>query len=294
MRTAVIKVILRCARAVPPAFAWRLGELLGWFIGGLPLRDTRRCRAHLARAFPERDAAWLTRTTRGCFRHFVATVLWTLATWSRDARSLRRGIAVEGAEHVRALARAGRRGEGTVVYAGHFGNWELLARTFGGLTPSAVIGRHLRNPALDELVQSMRGSGGSQVVYQDDDVRDLLRILRSGRLVATLADQDIPHLAGCFVPWFGELAWTPAAPAALALLSRSAVQCVHLYRKAGRWVLHAGPRVSFPRTRDREADQLAITGWATAYEEQLVRSQPTQWVWWHKRWRTRPPGPAVD
>ena len=289
MKAALLRLLLTCLRAMPTGFAWRAGAGLGATAALLPLRDVKRCRAHLAKAFPEHDAAWISRTTRRCFRHFGATALWSLATWTRDPARLRRGIVVEGAEHIRELARASRRGEGTVVYAGHFGNWELLARTFGGITPSAVIGKRLRDPAIDAVVQGMRASGGSQVVYQDDDVRSLLRILRTGRLVATLADQDIPQLAGCFVPWFGDLAWTPVAPAALALLSRSAVQCFHLYRKGGRWVLHASPRVAFARGRDREADQLAVTGWATAYEERLVRAHPEQWVWWHKRWRTRPP-----
>lgn len=290
----MLHLVLRAARALPPRVAWRLGEGLGWLVGGLPLRDVRRCGEHLARAFPARDAAWVARTRRRCFRHFGATALWTLANWTRDATGLRRGIAVEGADHLRDLVRAGRRGEGTVVYTGHLGNWELLARTFGGLTPSAVIGKRLRDPALDALVQQQRTSGGAVVVYQDADVRDLVRILRGGRLIATLADQDIPQLAGCFVPWFGELAWTPVAPAALSLVARVPVQPFFLFRRAGRWVLHAGPRVRFPRSADRTADQLAITAWATAYEEALVRQQPEQWVWWHKRWRTRPEIPQKD
>ncbi len=292
MKATLLRLVLCAARACPPRFAWWLGERLGWLAGALPLRDVRRCATHLAKAFPERDGAWIERTTRRCFRHFGATALWTLATWTRDAVALRRGIMVEGADHLRELVRAGRRGEGTVVYTGHLGNWELLARTFGGLTPSAVIGRRLRDPALDALVQQQRTSGGATVVYQDTDVRELVRILRGGRLIATLTDQDVPHLTGCFVPWFGELAWTPVAPAALALVARVAVQPFFLYRRAGRWVLHAGPRVRFPRGADRTADQLTITTWATAYEEALVRLQPEQWVWWHKRWRTRPP--AVD
>lgn len=289
VKAAVLGATLRLLRSVPPEFAWAVGERLGWLVGRLPLRDVRRAREHLAQAFPEQDAAWAARTARRCFRHFGGAMCWSLAAWTRDPVALRRGIAVEGPEHVRALVRACRRGEGTVVYAGHFGNWELLARVFGGLAPVAVIGRRLRDPAIDALVQGMRAGGGATVVYQDDDIRDLLRLLRSGRAIATLADQDVPQLAGTFVPWFGRLAYTPVAPAALALLGRAAVQSVHLYRRRGRWVLHAGPRRKVVRSGDREADQLAITAWATAYEEALVRREPAQWVWWHKRWRTRPP-----
>ena len=119
-------------------------------------------------------------------------------------------------------------------------------------------------------------------------LRVIVRALRAGKTVATLADQDIPHLNGVFVPWFGDAAWTPSAPAALAQLARAAVMPVFLLRRHGRWVVHAGPRVHFPRSTSREADLLAITAWATAYQERLVAEHPPQWVWWHKRWRTRP------
>jgi KDO2-lipid IV(A) lauroyltransferase len=90
------------------------------------------------------------------------------------------------------------------------------------------------------------------------------------------------------VPWFGVDAYTPSAPAALTLLGGGGAQCAFLYERAGRWVLHVSPRRVFPRTRDREADLRAITGWAIRYEEALVRRAPEQWVWWHLRWRTRP------
>ena len=286
----MLDALLSLTRTIPLGLAWRLGELLGDTVGCLPLRDVKRCRTHLAKAFPDRDAAWVDRTTRACFRHFGATALWTLASLRRTPAELRRGIAIEGVEHIRALWAASRRGEGTVVYTGHLGNWELLSRTFATLTPSCVIGRKLRSPLADAIVRQMRTQGGAQVIDQDADVRVIVRELRAGKLVATLADQDIPHLNGVFVPWFGDQAWTPSAPAALALLARAAVMPVFLLRRHGRWVVHAGPRVRFPKGATREDDILAITAWATAYQERLVAEQPQQWVWWHKRWRTRPTG----
>ena len=279
---------LRTTRVMPPRLAWWLGARLGWLFGSLPLRDARRCREHLGRAFPDRDAAWIERTARRCFRHFGRMALWSLSTLGRDPRSLCRGIAVEGADNLRELARACRRGQGTVGFVGHFGNWELLARLSNLLAPTTMIGRRLRHPLADRLVQGLRASSGGRIVYQDQDVRVPLRELRSGRFVATLVDQDIPRLAGVFVPWFGIDAYTPSAPAALALLGGGAAQCAFLYERGGRWVLHVGPRRIFPRTRDREADARAITAWVIRYEEALVRRAPEQWVWWHLRWRTRP------
>jgi KDO2-lipid IV(A) lauroyltransferase len=280
---------LRIGRVVPPGFAWRFGGMLGDLAGRLPLRDLRRAREHLARAFPERDRRWVRRTARRTFRHFGRMALWTIATAHRDPRDLRIGVGVEGRENLRGALLAHRRGEGTVGLSGHFGNWELLARLGGTLIPLTLVGRRLRDPDLDALVVGLRATAlDSRIIYQDEGARPCLRALRDGRLLSTLPDQDVPRLAGTFVPWFGIPAWTPVGPAQLAVLGRAPVMPVFLYVRDGRWVIHWGPRLRWPTSGDRDADARAITAWVTAYEEALVRRHPEQWVWWHKRWRTRP------
>lgn len=289
---ALAGLALDLARCLPPGFAWWAGGLLGHAFALLPGREQRRCREHLAIAFPGRDAGWIERTARATFRHSGRMALWTLAVNRRPPADLRRGMVVVGAEHLRALARACRRGEGTFVFTGHLGNWELLVRVFATVIPTTVIARRLRHPLADALVQAGRAQGGAEVVYQDDDPRAVLRALRAGRAVGTLFDQDVPSLAGTFVPWFGRLANTPSGPAALALLARVPVQAIYCYRQAGRWVLHIGPRTLPARGGDRSAAITALTAQQTGYLEALVRRFPSQWVWWHKRWRIRPPGEA--
>lgn len=296
----LVRLLLRCARILPPRQALWLGGLIGDAIGQLPHRDVRRAREHLGKAFPGQPPAWHARTARRCFRHFGRMALWTLATAQRDPLSLRRGIAVEGLDNWRGLAQACRRGEGTMGMAGHLGNWELLARVAATVVPLTVIGRRLRWPLADRLVWESRTSGGAHLVYQDADVRETIRELRGGRFVATLPDQDIPRLAGVHVPWFGHPAYTPAGPGVLAQLAGGWVQpghCLLVSRGGYRWtwMLHCGPRVRFPRFRDRDAGSRTIMAWAMAYEEQLIRRAPEQWVWWHRRWRTpvAQPSPAL-
>ncbi len=279
---------LRALRVLPPRLAKRLGGALGDLFGRLPLRDQRRCREHLARGFPQADPAWIERTARRAFRHFGSVALWTLATLPSDPRELRRQVIVEGAANARALVRRSRAGQGTVIASGHLGNWELLSRVAGTVMPMSVIGRRLRWPRADALVRRIRESGGTRQLDQDTDMRELVREVRSGRALATLPDQDVPRLAGVFVPWFGIPAYTPVGPAALAGFADGHVMPVFMLERNGRWVLHCGPLRHFPRSRDRVADQLAITAWFMRYEEGLVRQIPHQWVWWHRRWRTRP------
>src|SRR5258708_35102567 len=106
-------VLSRSFRIIPPALAWRLGGWGGELFAMTPAREPRRCRAHLAKAFPERDAAWVERTARRCFRHAGRMALWTVATLHRPARALRRGMIEEGVENLRAMVRACHRGEVT-------------------------------------------------------------------------------------------------------------------------------------------------------------------------------------
>jgi len=287
-----LDVVLAATRMIPPGFAFWAGGVLGWWFGHLPMRDQRRARANLRRAFPERDEAWIERTTRHCFRHFGRMALWSMATVTLPPRRLLRTMVIEGREHFMDLMRASHRGQGTVLFTGHYGNWELMARAGAQYLPLSVIGKRLRNAQLDALVVRIRASGGARVLYQDEDVRTLVRELRRGRVLCTLADQDIPRMTGIHVPWFGVPAHTPVAPAALVMLGSGQVQAAFCFAYGGRWVMHLSPRRHIPRGSDRQASIRAITTWITAYEEALVRRHPEQWVWWHMRWRTQPPAAA--
>lgn len=283
----VARSALCLGRMLPADFAWWLGGIIGWFVGGLPARDPRLARTHLRRAWPDRDEKWIASTARRVFRHAGRMALWSLATCHCRARHQCHGIMVEGADNLRATVRASRRGEGTVIFSGHFGNWELLARITGAIAPVALIGKRMRDPDLDALVLAVRqGTPDSLTIYQDEGVMPALRALRQGRLLAALADQDVRRLAMMPVPWFGSPAATPTGPAQLARLSGCAMQPVFCYRRGAHWVVHWGPRRVGVRTKDREADAGQLTVWVTSYFEALVRRHPEQWMWWHRRWRS--------
>ena len=279
---------IKCARIIPEPFAWWLGRIGGSTFAVWGGRDPGRALDNLRRAFPDKSEYALRQIQRRNFGHVGSMALWTLRSIGRDPRSLCRGISLEGSEHIKDTLRANRRGEGTIGFTGHFGNWELLGRTIGIIQPATVVGKRMRSPLVDALVKWIRTGTGSQQVDQQEGLRPLLRALRQGHLIGCLADQDVPALAGGFVPWFGELAYTPTGPALLAAMDRKAcLQVSVMYRRGNRWCLHAGPRWQVP-PGDRTEAALELTAKATAYFEQLVARNPEQWVWWHMRWRTRP------
>jgi len=283
----LLRHLLPLGRLVPPTLAWRVGSALGATFAQLPGREQRRCRAHLARGYPEASTAWIARTSRRCFGHFGATALWLWSTMQQPPSRLGRRMPVEGRAHLAAMLAACRRGEGTLLVSGHIGNWELFARVLGCMTPLTVLGRSMHDPEHDAIVRQLRCQFGNRQLDQNAGMRALLRELAEGRLMATLPDQDVRRLAGCFVPWFGESAYTPTGPAAVAVLARVDVQPIFCYRRAGHWVVHFGPRIR-PRSADRQQAIVELTARITAYQEQFVRRVPEQWAWWHRRWRTRP------
>jgi KDO2-lipid IV(A) lauroyltransferase len=285
---SVLLGMVRLIGVIPHEALWRFGRGAGHLFGSLNGRDQRRCREHLAKAFPEWSEAEVRRRATAAFGHIGGMALWTVGTLFHDPRRLAKRMAVEGRDNLRELWKATRSGAGTLIYTGHFGNWELLSRLGGFYLPTTAVGRRLRSPLADAFIKALRTSTRTQQVDQQQGMRPCLRALQDGRMLATLADQDVPALPGVFVPWFGHLAYTPSGPAALAIRAGADCQPLFCYRSGRRWVIHIGPRRAFRPGAERKSEAQAITAWATAYQEQLLRRTPSQWVWWHKRWRTRP------
>lgn len=292
----LIILLLRAARALPASWAWGLGRFAGATFAQWGGRDPQRALEHLARAFPQRSPQQLRHIQRRAFAHAGAMALWTLRSLGEDPKALIRGMAVEGGPQLKEMLRASQRGQGTVVFTAHFGNWELLGRSIGAVAPATVVGRRMRSALADGVIKWMRTATGCEQIDQQEGLRPVLRSLRGGRIIGCLADQDVPALSGAFVPWFGEQAYTPTGPALLAAMTpECCFQVVLCYRQSYRhgyghsqhWCIHAGPRWTLP-AGDRAEAAHALTARATAYIQDLVARHPEQWVWWHKRWRTRP------
>ncbi len=281
---------LRFLRIIPLPAMRLIGLRLGYAMGYLPMRDVKRCRAHLRRAYPDADEQWIHKTCVRCFGHFGRTMFSTLRLLNVNNKDLYKAIKVEGYENLLAHRAAHERGEGTILLGGHFGNWELQMRFMGLAGQIFSVGKKLRSEFLDDFVVThMRTkNNNAKIIYQEQGLLPCARALRRGGSVTMVPDQDLPRFPGIFSPWFGIPAYTPSGPAKLARNQGVAIQPCYFYEHAGYFVFHWGPRKTFEKTDNDEADVQAMTDWIMAYQEQLVRRHPEQWVWWHKRWRTQP------
>lgn len=200
---------------------------------------------------------------------------------------------LQGREHLEAVLRAG---QGCIAVTGHIGNWELLAAYFAwqGVQVSAIA-RRVYVPHLNRMIVEWRRRQGVETILREspDSARAILRVLKRNGILAMLIDQDT-HVPSISVPFFGRLARTPVAAAALAVRRNLPAVPVFIQRlgKLGWRVTIRAPL--YPNSALPPAQRVRdLTAALNRALEEQIRANPAEWVWWHRRWR-RTPMPNLD
>jgi KDO2-lipid IV(A) lauroyltransferase len=248
-------------------------------------RLRRVAKRNLSLALPQADAAAI---IDAGFQS-IARVLLAFAKFPAIHRAnVHQWIRCEGAEHFETALRAGR---GVLFATAHLGNWELSAFAHALLTgPMNVVVRPLDNPLIDRMVERRRGLSGNRLISKRDIARPILKALAANQAVGILIDQNSMPEAGVFVDFFGVPACTGSGFAKLAARSGAAVIPGFAFWSAKErlYVLRFYPPV--PMTGHAAHDTAALQ----RVLEEIVRAHPDQWLWIHRRWKTRPPGePAL-
>ena len=239
---------------------------------------------NLSLAMPELSPAGRSAIVDGVFRS-IGRVLLSFARFPSIRRdNLARSIRCEGAGY---FEEALRRGRGVLFATAHLGNWELSAfahALFQG--PMSVVVRPLDNPLIDRLVERRRALTGNQPILKRDSARAILKALAANQAVGILIDQNASADSGVFVDFFGVPACAGTGFAKIAAHSGAAViPGFALWSEAeGRYVLRFYPPVEIVGDAARDTATLQ------ARLEEVIRAFPDQWLWIHRRWKTRPPG----
>ncbi|HWG21992.1 MAG TPA: lysophospholipid acyltransferase family protein [Terracidiphilus sp.] len=286
----LVLAVARTLGRLPRPVARLLVRVLTWsaYLGLARLR--RVGERNLELALPEIPRAERNRILRQVFRNLG----WQLVEFCRmrryTAHNTQGWIRTEGLEHYLA---AEARGKGVLILTGHLGAWELSSFYHSLMGhPMGMVIRRLDNRPLDDYVNSIRCLHGNRVLHKDDFARGLLSAMREGRTVGILMDTNMTPPQGEFVRFFGITACTASGLARVALKTGAAVLpgfCLWEERER-QYVLHFGPELQFARTRDHEADILNATQQCNDVLESWIRRYPDQWLWIHRRWKTRPPG----
>lgn len=247
-------------------------------------------RRNLQLALPELSAAERTRILKRVFVT-LGRQLGEFAHLRRINRTNVSDIVVySGLEN---YTRARERGRGVLFVTAHLGGWEIgsYAHSVYGY-PIRIVIRELDNRRLNRLVDSYRTASGNETFGKQDFARGLLAAMRGGETVGILMDTNMTPPQGVFVPFFGIQACTASGLARVALKTDAAVVpgftvWDHQQKK---YCIHFEPQVELIRTGDEDHDIVSNTALFTSVIEQYVRRYPEQWLWVHRRWKSRPPG----
>jgi KDO2-lipid IV(A) lauroyltransferase len=275
---------------LPRPVARAVGIAFGLTIYSIHGRLRRVGLRNLTLAFPEMSAHERRQIVRGEFIS-LGRQLAEVCLFPRYTRENVSSIVVyDGFENFEC---AYARGKGVLFLTGHLGAWEIsaFAHSLQG-HPLSIVMRSLDNPYIDALLQSCRTMHGNRTVDKDDFVRGLLSAMRKGETVGILMDTNMTPPQGVFVDFFGIAACTASGLARIALRTDAAVVPGFTVWNAilRKYVLRFDPAVELIRTDDNEADIIANTAKFTKVIEGVIRQYPDQWLWVHRRWKTRPPG----
>jgi KDO2-lipid IV(A) lauroyltransferase len=278
---AAALAVVKSLEWAPVGLAHRLAWVYARLLDRAVPRLRRVARRNLAMALPEADAASV---IDGVFRS-IARLLVAFAKFpSIGKHNLSRWIRAEGMEHVEAAL---ARGRGVLFATAHLGNWELSAFAWALLArPIHVVARPLDNPLIDRLVERRRTLSGNRLIFKKDYARSILKALAANEAVGILIDQNAAPETGVFVDFFGVPACAGTGFAKIAAHSGAAVvPGFALWSEAERrYVLRFYPPLD--ATGDAARDTAALQ----ARLEEVIRAHPEQWLWIHRRWKTRPPG----
>ena len=245
---------------------------------------------NLALAFPEKSEAERARILRGEFISLGRQLAEVCHFPRYTLENLGEVVVFEGFEE---LEDARARKKGVLLFAGHFGGWELssFAISLRGHWLHVLM-RGMDNEYLGRLILRYRTMHGNKAVDKDDFVRGLLSAMKAGEVVGMLIDTNMTPPQGIFVDFFGIPACTASGMARIALKTDAAVvPTFTIWDSAlGKYRLRFDPALELVRSGDLEADIKTNTQMFTKVIEGYVRTYPEQWLWVHRRWKTRPEG----
>ncbi|MDQ3219725.1 MAG: lysophospholipid acyltransferase family protein [Acidobacteriota bacterium] len=244
-------------------------------------------------AFPEKSIAEREKLLKGTFEN-LGRVLGEMSQFPQATPEKLGQLMQFQIDHL--IAEYGKlkaEGRGVIIVSAHLGNWELFVYAWSAFYgPMSYLARPLDNPLIENLTASLRTKFGNRPINKSNSINLALKVLREAGILGILADVNVHPKEGVFVPFFGVPACTSTGAALLALRSKAVIipMCGVWDEKKQHYIAVHGEIIEPSRTGDRHRDVLETTARFTAEIEKLIRAYPDQWLWIHKRWKTRPPG----
>ena len=261
----------------------RVGRIIGALAYRLVPRRRKITETNIRLCFSELDDEQRALLTRRCITDNAIGLVETARAWFGDPESLRAQLRVEGLEH---LNRAAAEGRGVLVVGAHYSALDLGSVMASLFIPFNIMYRPMDNPLLDAIMKASRNRSARAIDKRD--MRTTIRVLKAGEVLWYAPDQDYGREMSVFAPFFDVPAATITATTRLANINRSPVLVISYHRNtddSGYTLRFSEPLVGFP-CGDEVADATRIN----ALLEEEIRREPSQYMWVHRRFKTRPEG----
>ena len=284
------RLLLFAFAAMPRNMAYRAAGILAWLGFHLARRQRLSGLHNLRMAFPEMNASERERILRGCFRNLARLLVEFTHFPQLNKGNISQYVVHDGLDN---YLEGLRRGRGVIFMTAHFGAWEMssFAHALYGY-PLKFVVRPIDNRRVEQLISGYRMLSGNVPIQRKQAARDILKALRQNEAVGILFDQNTTRSEGVFAEFFGIPAATTPSIALFALRAGAAVIPGFLIwdEQLKKHRLRLDPPVELIDTGDLTQDVLENTKRFNRILEGYVREYPDQWLWIHRRWKTRPEG----
>jgi len=270
---------------------YRMGCCLGGWLYALPGKRKRIAMTNLGIAFGN---SLTRREKKRIYRESVTQVVisvlqcfWIL----RDTENRVHQLIPSKPEGLDILEGCLSRGKGVFFLTAHYGNWEVMGLDHGYRNVGRLnsIVRCLDNPKLEKTTCDLRTRSGNGIFYREESPLKIIRAIKNNQCVAVMMDQNSAK-GGMFVDFFGQKAATARSIAALAYKTGAAIIPLFCYPQGdGTYKVEYGPELLPPISGDKKMDVIVWTQACQKFIESVITKQPEYWMWFHRRWKTRPP-----
>lgn len=274
-------------RIIPLAKLQTFGKGIGHLAYFLLKKDRGIAEKQLAMVFPEIKDSERSQWAHECFLNFGQMIFEVLAI-DQVIKNVDQYIHVDNPE---VLEEALAEGKGVILLGIHAGNWEFIMPYWLKTGhPGTVVSTNFADPRLNEFFRKSRERGNIKVLPRGDPktMKTILKCFQNKESFFLLIDQDT-NVPSMFVPFFGTPAKTPIAASSLALKTGAIVVSFTMFRQPnGTFKLKFYRIGSFKKSKTTQKDIFDVTLAFNRHIEELIRSDPVQWAWFHRRWRHQP------
>ncbi|MDP8206417.1 MAG: lysophospholipid acyltransferase family protein [Candidatus Electryonea clarkiae] len=285
LELGLAKFIIWIFQILPQRKAQKMAASIGGIFSDMVGIKKELARKNLTIAFPDRSKDWFDRTLRQMYQNMAMVVAETARIPKLKGDEFEKWVEVEGLENV---DRVLERGKGCMVVSAHLGCWEYHgAYAANKGYPVTYVVAEQANPLLEKLIDDLRRTVGIEIIQRKDAAKGIVKALKQNRLLAIMMDQDA-RSNGVFVPFFGKPASTFKGVATFIIRMSASVLVLTSYRTPEGISQCKLQPVDYEFTGDYDTDILGLTTRITEMLEAEIRQAPEQWLWLHRRWKTKP------